>query len=552
MNKRILVSAVVLLALPGLGLAQSISPAAAASPADGARSTVTDAATRCASTAGLHVDASAIELPTRGADVESTTLTAADPKSGYPEFCLVRGRVTSFDTTAPDINFQLNLPTSWNGKSVQFGGGGFNGIVISGLGVVPEYVNESAAQGEPPLKRGYVTFGSDGGVAVGTNPAGSFALNKEALANYAGQSVKRTRDAVMGIVARYYGRQHVQQYYAGGSKGGHEALVAAQRYGEDYDGIIAYFPANQNQALVLSWYHMWQQAYSHTGGYLDTAKQQLVHNAVYGACDKLDGAADGVISDVQGCDRAFSVESLRCPDGIDSGDNCLSQQQIQTLNSATSPYKFSFPLANGVTEIGPYPALRGADLGGAWLDGAGKGTASGYYGFVDPVIRYFIEQNPNGSLENFDYRRYEARVKALSRLYDATDPDIDRFARRGGKLIIVQGTEDMLVPQAATDAYYDRLAERYGPSVRRFVRYYVQPGYGHATGRFDLAWDSLTALEKWTDRQTPPADPVATDANPSTEGRTRPLCEYPLWPRYKGHGDVDRAKNFTCAGRGRQ
>ncbi|QOV33191.1 tannase/feruloyl esterase family alpha/beta hydrolase [Streptomyces ferrugineus] len=550
MNKRILVSAVALLAVPGLGLVQGISPAAAASPAGGARTTVTDAATSCASIAGLHVNASTIGLPTRGADVESATLTAADPKTGYPEFCLVRGKVNSFDTAAPDINFQLNLPTSWNRKSVQFGGGGFNGIVISGLGVIPGYVNSSAAQGQPPIKRGYVTFGSDGGVAVGADPTGSFALNKEALANYAGESVKRTRDAAMSVVTSYYGRQPEKQYYAGGSKGGHEALVAAQRYGDDYDGIIAYYPANQNQALALSWHHMWQQAYSRPGGYLNTAKQQLVHDAVMRACDKLDGAADGVVSDVKGCDRAFSVESLRCPDGSDSGNDCLSQRQIETLKSAASPYRFAFPLANGVTRIGPYPVLRGADLGGAWLDSAGKETASGYYAFIDPVIRYFIEQDAGGSLNNFDYRRYEARVRALSRLYDATDPDLDRFARQGGKLIIVQGTEDMLVPQSATDAYYDRLAERYGPSVRRFVRYYVQPGYGHATGRFDLAWDSLTALDKWADGQTPPVRPVATDANPATEGRTRPLCEYPLWPRYKGHGDVDQAKNFTCAGRG--
>ncbi|MFD5128909.1 tannase/feruloyl esterase family alpha/beta hydrolase [Streptomyces olindensis] len=542
MNKRILVSAVALLTVAGLGPVADVSPAAAAAPT---------AATRCASVTGLHVPAAAIGLPTRGADVESATLTAADPKTGRPEFCLVRGKVNSFDTTAPDINFQLNLPTSWNGKSVQFGGAGFNGVLVTGLDVAPGYVNKSTARGRPPLDRGYVTFGSDGGVAVGTDPAGSFALNKEALANYAGESVKRTRDAVMDIVAGYYGRQPAKQYYVGGSKGGHEALVAAQRYGDDYDGIVAYYPADQNQALVLSWYHMWQQAYSRPGGYLNTAKQQLVEDTVNRTCDGLDGVTDGVVSDVRGCDRAFSVESLRCPHGADSGDDCLSDRQIATLKSAASPYRFAFPLANGVREIGPYPVFRGANLGGSWLDSAGKKTASGYYGFTDPVIRYFIQQNAASSSENFDYRRYETRVRYLSRLYDATDPDIDRFTRHGGKLIIVQGTDDMLVPQAATDAYYRQLTKRYGPSVHRFVRYYVQPGYGHGVGSFDLAWDSLTALDKWTVGKTPPVDPVATDANPTTDGRTRPLCAYPLWPRYKGHGDVNRAENFTCAGRNR-
>ncbi|MFJ3799006.1 tannase/feruloyl esterase family alpha/beta hydrolase [Streptomyces sp. NPDC090088] len=551
MNKRILVSVVALLTVPGLGLVRGISPTATASPFGGAPTTATDARTKCASLAGQHVAASEIGLPTRGADVGSATLTAADPKTGRPEFCLVRGKVNSHDSTAPDIDFELNLPTSWNRKSVQFGGAGFNGDLVTGLDVPPQYGNPSAARGRPPLDLGYATFGSDGGVAVGTNPPGSFALNKEALANYAGESVKRTRDAAIDIASGYYGRQPEKQYYVGGSKGGHEALVAAQRYGGDYDGIIAYYPADQNQALVLSWYHMWRQAYSRPGGYLNAAKQQLVHDAVVRTCDGLDGAADGIVSDVRGCDHAFSVESLRCPGGTDSGDHCLSQRQIETLKSAASPYRFAFPLANGVTRIGPYPVLRGADLGGAWLDSAGDGTATGYHYFTDPVIRYFIEQDAAGSSDNFDYRRYSARVKALSRLYDATDPDIDRFARHGGKLIIVQGTEDMLVPQAATDAYYDRLTERYGPSVRDFVRYYVQPGYGHASGRFDLAWDSLAALDKWAGGGASPVRPVATDANPATAGRTRPLCEYPLWPRYKGHGDMDQAKNFSCAGRGR-
>ncbi|MFF0700010.1 tannase/feruloyl esterase family alpha/beta hydrolase [Streptomyces tendae] len=136
MNKRIHMPAVALPTAPGLGLLQGISHAAADSPADGTRTTMPASVTRHASV-------------------------------GHPEPCQIRGKVNSFDTAASDINFQLNLPTSWNGKSVQFGGAGFNGVVVSGLA------------------RGYVTFGNDGGVAVGTARTGSFALNEEAFANYA-------------------------------------------------------------------------------------------------------------------------------------------------------------------------------------------------------------------------------------------------------------------------------------------------------------------------------------------------------------------------------
>ncbi|MEV6157008.1 tannase/feruloyl esterase family alpha/beta hydrolase [Nonomuraea sp. NPDC052129] len=550
MKRHILATTITTLTATCLGMLQGPSPAVAAPIADPARATVSGAAARCPSLTRLRLDATDIGLPTRGGEVDSATLNSADPAGGRPEFCLARGRVHSFDTKAPDINFQVNLPTSWNRKSVQFGGSGFNGVVITGLDVAPGFVNTDPAHGEPPINRGYATFGSDGGTAVGTGPTGSFALNKEALANWSGQSVKRTRDAVIDLVKRYYGERPSKQYYVGASKGGHEALVAAQRYGADYDGIIAYYPAIENQAMVLSWHHIWQQAYSRPGGYLNPAKQQLVANAVYGTCDNLDGAVDGVISNVRGCDDAFSVESLRCPAGTDSSDTCLSETQIQTLRTAASRYTFAFPLANGVAGIGPYPVLRGADLAPLMLDSAGNGEATGYHALFGPVIRYFIEQDADGPLANFDYRQYEKPIKELSGLLNATNPDIDRFADHGGKLIIVQGTTDMAVPEALTNAYYERMAERYGPSIRRFVRYYVQPGYAHGSGRFDLAWDSLTALDDWRSRNNPPANPVATDANPATKNRTRPLCEYPLWPKYRGHGDVGQAKNFSCAGQG--
>ncbi|MGI5321268.1 tannase/feruloyl esterase family alpha/beta hydrolase [Actinomadura nitritigenes] len=547
MKRHILAAAVTALSTSCLSMLQGLSPAAAAPAADRGRTVVTDPAARCASLAGVRVAAAAIGLPTRGAEVASASLDGADTAQGRPEFCLVRGTVRSFDPAAPDIAFQINLPTSWNGKSVQFGGAGFNGTVVTGLGVAPGFTNTDPAQGRPPIDRGYATFGSDGGTAVGNGPAGSFALNKEALANFSGESVKRTRDAAIDIVTRYYGERPGKQYYVGGSKGGHEGLVAAQRYGGDYDGVIAYYPAIENQAMVISWYRMWQAAYGRPGGYLDPARQRLVTDAVYRTCDGLDGAADGIISDVRSCDKAFSIASLRCPDGAGASDACLSAAQVRTMRTASSGYRFAFPLANGVTGIGRYPFLRGADLG-MLLDGEGDAGAAGYLSLLDPVIRYLVEQDADGSLADFDYRKYEKRVRDLSGMLATTDPDIDRFTRRGGKLIIVQGTTDVLVPEEMVNAYYERMRARYGPSIRRFARYYVQPGLGHATGRFDLAWDSLTALDDWATRNKAPVNPVATDANPATENRTRPLCEYPLFPKYKGRGDVDRAENFTCAG----
>ncbi|MEV5828617.1 tannase/feruloyl esterase family alpha/beta hydrolase [Spirillospora sp. NPDC052242] len=549
MRRHIVATAVTALTATGGSLLAAFSPAMAAERP--ARTFVADAEARCASMAGQRVAATAIGLPTRGGEVVSATLHRTDRASGRPEFCLLRGTVHSFDPAAPDIDFQINLPTSWNGKSVQFGGSGFNGTVVTGLNVAPGFVNADPAQGQPPIDRGYVTFGSDGGTAVGTAPAGSFALNEEALANFSGESVKRTRDAAITLIQKYYTKEPTKQYYVGASKGGHEGLVAAQRYGDDYDGIIAYYPAIENQAMMISWYRMWHQAYDRPGAHLDVTEQRLVTDAVYRTCDGLDGAFDGLISNVRGCDSAFSINSLRCPDEPEGADTtCLTPAQIRTMRTAASPHEFAFPLANGVTGIGRYPFLRGADLT-MLLDDAGNAEAAGYLGLLGPVVRYLVRQDGNGSLTDFDYRKYEKRVRKLSRLLATTDPNVDRFARRGGKLIIVQGTTDVLVPEELTNAHYDRMALRYGSSIHRFVRYYVQPGMAHGNGRFDLAWDSLTALDTWASRNKPPTKPVATDAGPAAEHRTRPLCEYPRWPKYKGHGDVDQAENFVCTGKPR-
>lgn len=502
--------------------------------------TVSDAATRCPALTDRQIPASAFALPTGGATVSEATLLPADANTGVPAYCRVRGAIAAADSADPPILFQVNLPSTWNVKALQFGGGGFNGTVVTGTG----NVNAAPASAPTPLMRGYVTFGGDSGHST---PGGSFGLNAQALANYGGESVKRTHDVAVAILESYYdGAGPARTYHIGGSKGGHEGLVAAQRYPEDYDGIVAYYPANQNQAMVLSWYRMWQAAHEVPGAWLTIGKQAFLKAKVMEACDALDGAVDGIVSNLNGCQASFDLGQLRCTDGLDTGDSCLSDPQLAALRLAANPIEFSFPLAYGVTSIGPYPVLTGGDITGHLYDGTPAGTGTSYFGFNDPVIRFFIQQDPSASSANFDYRLWQPRVEEISRIYDATNPDLDTFKSKGGKLIIVQGTTDMLVTHTTTTAYVNRLSERYSDELSEFVRYYIQPGYGHATGTFNSQWDSLTALEDWSERAAAPVDPVATDANAATRGRTRPLCEYPSWPKYTGSGDVDNAANFSC------
>lgn len=500
---------------------------------------VGDAATRCVGLLGSSVPASAFGLSTSGATVGAATVVPADAVTGTGEYCKLTGQVNGAQAADPPIKFQVNLPSRWNTKSVQFGGGGFNGTVVTGEG----NVSNAPVNVKTPLARGYATFGSDSG----STPDGSFGLNAQALANYGGESVKRTRDLAVALANTYYKQMPTRTYYIGGSKGGHEALIAAQRYAADYNGVVAYYPANQNQAMVHSWDRMWRAAYSTAGASLNSTKITLLKSKVLEACDALDGATDGIVANVEACGRTFAVNSLRCTGGADTGDTCLSDAQISTLLTAATPMQFAFPLANGVTSIGPYPIFLGGDVNGILFDGTTTGLATGYNFFDPAVIKYFVTQDVNTDVAAFDYRNWQPRVEQISALYDSTDPNIDAFKGKGAKLFIVQGTTDMLVTATTTTAYVNRLVDRYGDAVRNFTRYYVQPGFGHGNGTFNMRWDSLTALEDWVEKGKAPVDQVGIDANTATAGRTRPMCEYPAWPKYKGTGDVNSASSFTCA-----
>lgn len=139
-------------------------------------------------------------------------------------------------------------------------------------------------------------------------------------------------------------------------------------------------------------------------------------------------------------------------------------------------------------------------------------------------------------------------VGPLPEIYDASNPDLDAFRAKGGKLILLHGTTDMLVPETTTTHYIEALTARYGrPALRAFVRYYVVPGFGHDEGVFRVQWDSLAALDAWVEAGRAPVQPVATDGAANTKGRTRPICEYPTWPKYASHGDVNQAASFSCA-----
>ena len=512
------------------------------SPASDPGVQVTNAATACPGLATTNVPASAVGLPTQGATIQSAALQASGAVAGTCEFCKILGSVASTNAADPPINFELNLPTTWNGKALQMGGGGFDGSVVTGL----QGVDNSPAALTTPLANGYATFGGDGG-HTGSGLDGSFGTNAQAVANYTGEAVKRTHDAAAFLINAYYKKAPAKTYFAGSSKGGQEGLVAVQRYPADYDGAIVYYPANIHS---LVWYRVWDAAFNKPGGYLNPTKQALVKTKVLEACDALDGVADGIVSSPEACRIMFAVNSLRCAGGTDVGDTCLSDAQIDTLVTAATPMRYAYPLAFGVTSMGPFPVFNGGDdlyfaysnlFNPAAVDPTGTSTL--YYIFNDGVIRNFIDPGSTGG--SFDYLAWQPKIQALSAQWDAKDPNIDAFQKKGGKLLLIQGTTDMLVAPAVTTDYYNSLKSRYADTLKSFARYYMVPGFGHGTGPFASRWDSLSALDAWANGGTAPTNPVATDG--ATAGRTRPLCEYPLFPKYNGTGDANSAASFTCS-----
>ena len=551
----------------GLALALGLLAASGASKA---------APTSCPDLASQAIPASAIGLPTAGAAVTAAIDVAAGgmaPQT-YGAYCQVSISINPVDPTAPKILMQVDLPEAWNKRAMMYGGGGYNGSIPK----LTDNVPAGAADKLTPLGRGYAVFASDSGhEGIDADNAGAFALNAEALMNYSHDALKKTRDAALYIINKRYGAGPERSYFAGGSTGGREALAVAEQWPADYDGVIVLYPAFNAASLDLQFGRI-TRALAAPGAYPNLQKRAALYDAAMQACDGLDGAQDGLISDQAKCNEVFDPSAavlngrpLRCPGGADTGDTCLSDAQIAAMRVIDTPVVFDYPLASGENQ---YPGFNtwGTDFGrpGTGLQVTvnrlglstvqpefpmgGFGTmvdAIPYHsGFWDEWIKYFVTKDPTYNSLSVDPERpgrWQARISELTKRQDVNKADLSEFAAHGGKVLMAHGTSDQLVSTRATEQYFNRISSTMGPErVASFMRYYEIPGYNHALSTtFNASWDSITALEDWVEKGAAPPPQVVADTA-GVPGRTRPLCEYPSWPKYKGSGDVDAAANFSC------
>ena len=579
-----LLTIAVVVSLAGCGSDDgSATPALPATPVNSFATpvVVASAATACTGLAGRTIAASVIGEPTTGAVVTSAVYKPAvadalNPANtavvqGTPDYCQLSVDIKPVDSSAQSVKSQFNLPTSWNGKSLQMGGGGLNVALVTGLGKV-------AADGPDlplPLTRSYMTIGTDSGHqnTAGVDTA-TFALNDESLTNYAYAAYKKTHDVGVQLALAYYAHGPMKAYYIGGSEGGREGLTMAQKYPADFDGIVVTDP-------VIRLIGLWQfqlevgRVQAGQGAWLG-GKTQLVHNTVATACDALDGITDNVVGNPMACKPlAFAaLGSKRCASGLDEGSTCLSDAQEATIRTLYTGELLAFPLVNGLASYPGY--LFGSEgVPGAydvWVvatsqpnaDPNATGTPRSYT-IGGQFVRYFVTKDIAANPLTFNAATYQNRIQQLSSMFDMTNPDLTAFNARGGKLILREDLSDKgNSPQTGFD-YYDAVVARMGAStVEQFFVPDVATGLPHTSpglvagtanaptygtpGHIDM----LGLLDEWVSNGNKPATTLTltnrTALPPYDIVASKPLCRYGSYPKFVGSTTAggNLASNYAC------
>ena len=524
---------------------------------------------------GATVDAKAI-----GERVRSVTLAAprwVAAAGAAPAYCSVDGVIAPVDTAATSraINFRVVFPAQWNRRGAHLGGGGFNGSIPNLTGGP-----------DSPLARGFATYGSDSGHqqagrGAAANPSSDdWVLNDEAMKNLGYAQMKKTHDAAMVLIERVYRQRPRYNYYIGTSQGGREALTVAQRYPADYDGIVANVPIVSFSTLMLA-PELIRIQEKPVANWVTPAKINAIRGEFMRQCDRLDGAVDGIINNYLACRAIFDVRegaknrrpwaAKRCANNVDpapedtSAAACLTDGQISTLEFVYSRYPFATPLAHGVKSFGMW--VPGTDPGGSGLiantrwrgqEGAAANAAMHTHLGVLGVTGFLMQNVSANPLDYVEGGMWDKRRVAISQDLDGTDPDMNAFAKRGGKAIITIGTNDSLASPGAQLDYYQAVLDKMGRSaVDRFARLFVMPQAGHGLsgqsyntdgdGRsvtpapIPNAFDRLTLLMNWTERNEAPGMSVVVTAG----AKSLPLCSYPTYPHYTS-GDTSIAASYTC------
>jgi hypothetical protein len=440
-------------------------------------------------------------------------------------------RRTGAAGVAYGIGFALALPDNWNGRFLFQGGGGLNGSVQLPLGA-------QAAGGNPGLARGFAVASTDTGHQGRGGFDATFRADQQASLDFAYAAIGRVTDAARQIIAQHYGKAADRSYFAGCSTGGREAMLMAQRYPLQFDGIVAGAPAMRtnfsgigDQWVAVSLNQVAPknaQGQPITRSALSDGDKKLVIDGLLNACDAGDGIKDGMVFNINAC--RFDPKTLVCKG--DKAEGCLSAAQAAALDKG-----FAGPKDSQGRQV--YPGFL-FDTGIA----ATQGIAGLLHGGQSPV------GIPLTAMELDVDRAVEAALADPAEGLSTTSrwTNLNTFSGHGGKLIFYHGVSDPWFSALDTVDYYQRMTKANGgpEQVANWSRLFLSPGMGHCGGGTAAldTFDALTAIVDWVEKGSAPASLTATGR--AYPGRSRPLCAYPLHAQYRGQGNPEDAASFEC------
>ena len=413
------------------------------------------------------------------------------------------------------------MPLSgWNGKFEQVGNGGWAGTI--------QYAPLAAA-----LRRGYAAASTDTGHVGGS---ASFALgHPDKLIDFGYRAVHETAVQGKATIAAFYGNAPRLSYFNGCSNGGRQGFQEAQRFPQDFDGIIAGAPAYTWTDMSLKLVSVAQATLNDPASMIPPSKYPVLHQAVLDACDALDGVKDGLVNDPTRCHFDPNVTECKGADG----PGCLTRAQVEAAKRIYGALKD--PKTGKEISPGLEP---GSEL--LW---AGQAAGPRPFGVSDDLFKYVVFQDPNWDFRTLDLAKHvELARKIDGGTLSATSPNLKEFVGRGGKFLIYHGWADQIVTSRTSVDYYKDVVRALGKSrADTSVRLFMVPGMAHCGGgEGPNTFDMLAALEQWRENGTAPAQIMASHMTDGKVDRTRPLCPYPQIAQFKGSGSTDQAENFVC------
>jgi feruloyl esterase len=479
-----------------------------------------------------------VDVPPQGLETPPTRASGfgrpAPGAARIAKYCSVTGYV------APQNKFELRLPplTNWNRKFFFAACGGFCGAV-------------NGAACAPALERGYAAVTSNGGHDSAPGFDGAWAANAPSLQeDFAWRSTHVVTLAAKAITTRFYRQPIAHAYMSGCSKGGQAVLMEAQRFPDDYDGLIPVAPVYDytgRSVVAAAWF---AQALDdgRGGSVLTPAAVDIVHRSVLRLCGAQSGTDEGLVTDPLRC--RWRPESVACAPGVEAPD-CLGPKQVRAITRL-----MTVPTNSRGEVVYRYPYLPGTETEWAGWNFAAIRAARlvpefGNFRVADQYLRYLADETVRANVNplTFDFDRDPATLARARNLYDATSADLGAFRARGGKMLMWHGLADSGISAESSIGYYEAVAEAAGRTrIDDFFRLFLIPGVHHCGGGpGPVEFDALTALEGWVEQGRAPEELVASRWTAGVLERSRPVYPYPMLARYAGTGDPSKAASFVPA-----